>query len=954
MVNLKLQNAVEDFQRSYLRNGEIADQQVVALLDLFKEELDLAMIYVCENAAEGKQFLYQYCSSGDKQIAMHRGLLIDENNEFDRLKEAVNKENPLVLTNELATGDFTLESGNLIYAFVSVGLLQGIVSFEAKEKSHAWSQEEKESQAVLARILWPLICSDQVKAQSRILNAKVKGSSLAWIYPKAKTVIFSKNLRDDFGLNKCYRLKSAADFCQNFIAYYEQEKVLLAYREAVEKGTARVACHAFQDPDKFEVSFFVNRRGVKGEAEQVVAILEKVQPSSTEQQERTLRLEAYREFQGVFSRDNLFELFIDLEKKQATIFKAPLAWQKGLNQEVDFDQLMRLFAIDQVLPGSQQQFVNSINVDHIKQTLQKKRNTFLTAHVNVDGKKRLLEFEVIQGQAGNYEEPQTAIMVAKDVTDKVSRYDSLTGLLNMHHFLLESRQRQEPQGQLLVMNIDNFKLYNMQHGLEQGDQCLVKIADLLKGLYPNATLGRFSSDNFYVYDPEPGDWKLKLIKLQERLKKEALTSPIWIRAGIYNYDEPISVALACDRAKIACDRAKEFAEQAWCLYTPKMQEQEELKQYLINHLDEAIERHYLQVYYQPVIRTLTGRLCSAEALIRWIYPDKGMLSPGDFIPLFEEKNLSYKVDRYVIQEVTKLLRDRIENGQTVVPVSINFSRADFQMMNPLEELNQAIRKNHLRRSLIHVEITESALAKDVEGLKNSIHDFRQAGYQVWMDDFGSGYSSLNYLKNFEFDEIKLDMIFMRNFDEASKTILKACVRMAKALGIHTLAEGVENKEQLDFLREIGCERIQGFYYSRPLPSNDFFKMVAEKGIEAEEREQSKFYPEVGLVDLAGDQPLGLLFDDGQKFKRIFVNAEFQKEIDRSPEIYERLFQEGNDLKSSFGQKFRELAERARQGESSLADIQQKGQFLRLQVDSIAKGDFGQMLQINAWDITAQF
>ena len=378
--------------------------------------------------------------------------------------------------------------------------------------------------------------------------------------------------------------------------------------------------------------------------QQVVAILENVQPSSTEQQERTLRLEAYREFQGVFSRDNLFELFIDLEKKQATIFKAPLAWQKGLNQEADFDQLMRLFAIDQVLPGSQQQFVNSINVNHIKQTLQKKRNAFLTAHVNVDGKKRLLEFEVIQGQAGNYGESQTAIMVAKDVTDKVSRYDSLTGLLNMHHFLLESGQRQEPQGQLLVMNIDNFKLYNMQHGLEQGDQCLVKIADLLKGLYPNATLGRFSSDNFYVYDPEPGDWKLKLIKLQEQLKKEALTSPIWIRAGIYNYDEPISVALACDRAKIACDRAKKFAEQAWCLYTPKMQEQEELKQYLINHLDEAIERHYLQVYYQPVIRALTGRLCSAEALIRWIDPDKGMLSPGDFIPLFEEKNLSYKVD----------------------------------------------------------------------------------------------------------------------------------------------------------------------------------------------------------------------------------------------------------------------------------------------------------------------
>lgn len=545
-------------------------------------------------------------------------------------------------------------------------------------------------------------------------------------------------------------------------------------------------------------------------------------------------------------------------------------------------------------------------------------------------------------------------MVAKDVTDKVSRYDSLTGLLNMHHFLLESGQSQELQGQLLVMNVDNFKLYNMQHGLEQGDRCLVKIADLLKEIYPNATLGRFSSDNFYVYDPEPGDWRLKLTKLQECLKKEALTAQIRIRVGIYHYDEPISVALACDRAKIACDRAKEFAEQAWCLYTPKMKEQEELKQYLINHLDEAIAHKHLQVYFQPVIRTLTGRLCSAEALIRWIDPDKGMLSPADFIPLFEEKNLSYKVDRYVISEVTDLLAKRIEAGQAVVPISINFSRADFQMMNPLEELNRAIQQKHLRRSLVHVEITESALAKDVEGLKKSIHGFRQAGYEVWMDDFGSGYSSLNYLKNFEFDEIKLDMIFMRNFDEASKIILKACVRMAKALGIHTLAEGVETSDQVDFLRSVGCERIQGFYYSRPLPVAEFGKMIKEKGIDAEERDQSKFYQKVGLVDLAGDQPLCLLFDDGQNFRVIFTNEEFQKEVARSPKAYEWLLQESNKPESNFGQTFRKLAEKARRGERSLADIRQNDEFLRLEVTNVAQSESGQMLQINARNITAQF
>jgi EAL domain-containing protein (putative c-di-GMP-specific phosphodiesterase class I) len=310
-----------------------------------------------------------------------------------------------------------------------------------------------------------------------------------------------------------------------------------------------------------------------------------------------------------------------------------------------------------------------------------------------------------------------------------------------------------------------------------------------------------------------------------------------------------------------------------------MQEKEELKQYLIDHLDEAIEKHYLQVYYQPVIRTLTGRLCGAEALIRWIDPVNGFLSPGDFIPLFEEMNLSYKVDRYVIQEVTQGLRGRIDKGEKLVPVSINLSRADFQMMDPLTELNQAI------------------------------HNFRQAGYEVWMDDFGSGYSFLNYLKNFEFDEIKLDMIFMKDFDEASKKILTACVKMAKDLGIHTLAEGVETKQKLDFLQSIGCERIQGFYYSKPLPTGEFAKLVAEKGIEIENWQQSKFYQCVGLVDLASDKPTCLALDDGSHFRLLYVNEEFQKEVKRAPAVFKQIVNEWNKPESEIAKRLQAFAKR---------------------------------------------
>ncbi|EFK32130.1 EAL domain-containing protein [Lactobacillus delbrueckii] len=300
------------------------------------------------------------------------------------------------------------------------------------------------------------------------------------------------------------------------------------------------------------------------------------------------------------------------------------------------------------------------------------------------------------------------------------------------------------------------------------------------------------------------------------------------------------------------------------------------------------------------------------------------MSPGDFIPLLEEMNLSYKVDRYVIQEVAQGLRGRIDKGEKLVPVSINLSRADFQMMDPLTELNQAI------------------------------HNFRQAGYEVWMDDFGSGYSFLNYLKNFEFDEIKLDMIFMKDFDEASKKILTACVKMAKDLGIHTLAEGVETKQKLDFLQSIGCERIQGFYYSKPLPTGEFAKLVAEKGIEIENWQQSKFYQCVGLVDLASDKPTCLALDDGSHFRLLYVNEEFQKEVKRAPAVFKQIVNEWNKPESEIAKRLQAFAKKVDQGEASYFDFKQTEQYLRLSAQQIARHENYQMLLINASDITVQY
>ncbi|GHV96852.1 hypothetical protein lacNasYZ03_16950 [Lactobacillus nasalidis] len=927
------------------------------MLDLVKKELDLGMVYVCENTAAGSQFIYQYCSSGEHAGAMHHNLFIAEGNERKEMYQQLQQQNPVVMAGDSFKGNLALAAGNLVYSYFSGEFCQGFVSFEKEEHgaSPVWNSEEKETLAALANLLWPLIAQEQIDSQVRIMQQGAGRLSTIWIYPKVKTAIFSEDLCSRFGLSNYYRAKSIEVFCQNFVAYNDQARVVSAYREAMRGKVILTNCHAFQRHDELQLTLFPNRYDFDGEVEQVVILIKRFSEIPKDRRERNQRLEAYREFQMIYSRDNIFELFVDLTRNQATVFKAPLAWQPVLKQKENYDQLLHLFASQLVLPNSQQPLLNALNCDNLRQRLAQQSSFFLTAHVQLDGQQRLLEFEVIEGRSGVHRVPENAIMVVKDVTDKrVSRYDSLTGLLNMHNFLLEVGQKWQPGSQLLVMNVENFKLYNMRHGLDQGDRCLIEIAELLKELYPNAVLARFNADNFYVYDPEPGDWELRVIRLHTRLKRLPLASQLRMRVGIYAYSEKVTASLACDRAKLACDQAKRQPEQSWSLYRPAMQEKEELKQYLINHLDEAIAKHYLRVYYQPVIRTLTGRLCSAEALVRWIDPVKGFLSPGDFIPLFEEMNLSHKVDRFVIREVTRQLREQIDKGQKLVPVSINLSRTDFQMMDPLTELNTAVRKNGLRRSLVNVEITESALSKDVDGLKRAIHNFRQAGYEVWMDDFGSGYSSLNYLKNFEFDEIKLDMVFMKNFDEASKKILSACVKMAKDLGIHTLAEGVETKQQLDFMRSIGCERIQGYYYSKPLPPGEFCRMLADRGIEVEDWEQSKFYQRVGLVDLVSDRPTCLVLDNGSKFRLLYMNKEFQKEIKQSPEVFQKIVSEWNDPEKEIARKLHEFTKNVGQNKTNYLDFKQTGQYLRLSAKQIASGKQHQMLLINASDITVQY
>ncbi|ETP70983.1 EAL domain-containing protein [Lachnospiraceae bacterium JC7] len=265
------------------------------------------------------------------------------------------------------------------------------------------------------------------------------------------------------------------------------------------------------------------------------------------------------------------------------------------------------------------------------------------------------------------------------------------------------------------------------------------------------------------------------------------------------------------------------------------------------------------MYLQPVVRTLSERVCGYEALARWIDPIYGFISPGDFVPILEDNGLSYRLDTFVVKRVAEIQSRNADQGIPIVPISVNISRSDFDNCSPVDVITGALDEYGLRRNCICVEITETALMNNEGIIKQEIGRFNEAGIEVWMDDFGSGFSSLNLLKDYNFDEIKLDMLFLRDFSEKSKVIMTMAVKMAKELGIHTLAEGVENEEQIEFLKSIGCEKIQGYYYSKPLPINELNKYLSKQGLMFETREEKSVYEKTGLIDVVTQQALGLVF-----------------------------------------------------------------------------------------------
>ena len=379
---------------------------------------------------------------------------------------------------------------------------------------------------------------------------------------------------------------------------------------------------------------------------------------------------------------------------------------------------------------------------------------------------------------------------------------------------------------LIYADVISMHYYNSQYGHEKGNELLKLIAEKLKEEAPDALIVRGSDDHFIIIDEFESEERTvqRIISVDNRIRKDAEGNTTGIKAGACVYEESTTTALAHDCARNALKWVGTDLNDVCYFYTLSAEEQFSRRRYIVENFDRALKEGWIKVYYQAIERTATGKGAAAEALARWVDPVRGILSPGEFIPALERYHLLYKLDLFMAEQVCRDMVRRKERGLTLLPVTVNFSAQDFDYVDIPSEIeriyNTYCPELSPRKKYLIMEITEQDIALAAEKFQDQLRRIKEMGFRIWMDDFGSGYSSLNMFSRFEVDLIKFDMDLLRKLDDrngVNRRIMKAMTGIAKEMGIHTLAEGMETEAQRDFLKEIGCELAQGYLFHRPEP-----------------------------------------------------------------------------------------------------------------------------------------
>ena len=292
------------------------------------------------------------------------------------------------------------------------------------------------------------------------------------------------------------------------------------------------------------------------------------------------------------------------------------------------------------------------------------------------------------------------------------------------------------------------------------------------------------------------------------------------------------------------------------------------EKYIVENFENAVKSGYIKPYFQPIVRTLTGDVCGAETLARWEDPKYGLLSPALFVDVLEKHGLISKLDMCIAESLCYGYNVLKSMGKEPIPFSINLSRIDFENGDIYDDVIELFKKYNVPPSAVCLEITESVTLDNTEAFHGIFDKFRKAGFEIWMDDFGSGYTSLNVLKDYEFDLLKIDMKFLSNINARTRKIISAIINMAKSIGVHTLAEGVETKEQVRFLRSVGCEMMQGYFFAKPMDHRKFENFLEKGRLGIEKPEERNYWQSIGLLNILSSDP----FEEFESGKNLLDNV----------------------------------------------------------------------------------
>lgn len=419
-----------------------------------------------------------------------------------------------------------------------------------------------------------------------------------------------------------------------------------------------------------------------------------------------------------------------------------------------------------------------------------------------------------------------------------AEHDALTGLKNRTTFCKQATrmiQKGAPgKYALCCFNVENFKVVNDQFGHDEGDRLLRAIGTCLRDDVEgkDAIVCRGSSDTFFVLIPNTGEHlRRALLECRGRLEDYDLPFRMVVRIGVCLVDDlTLDVDNLIDRAYLAQRTLKGKVEQDVAYYDDAVRQRILREQAMVEDMETALAERQFEVFFQPQYDLNVDKMVSAEALVRWRHPQKGLIPPGDFIPVFEQNGFISQLDAYVLESVCEYQRRWLDEGRTCVPLSVNISRVDMQDDGLCDKICALLEKYRLDSTMLRLEVTEGDFTENAQRSIDVVNALRERGLYVEMDDFGKGYFSLNSLKDIPVDMLKLDMRFLSSPGTARRgdVILGSIMDMARKLDLAVIAEGVETQEQADFLRSIGCSLVQGYLFARPMPAAEFEILLTDE------------------------------------------------------------------------------------------------------------------------------